>query len=226
MSNNRSLASITQKVLMALTGLFLCTFLVVHLAGNLQLIPGMGTREGFNEYALFMTTFPLIKIVSYGLYASIILHAIVALILTMQNKKARPVKYAKNNAAANSKWSSRNMGLLGSVILVFIVIHMRSFWARYHWGEMPIMELENGEKLKDLYTVTISAFQNPWYVLFYVVSLIALAFHLSHGFESGFQSLGLNHKKYTPWIKKFGVAFGIIICLLFAIIPISIYFAQ
>lgn len=221
MSNNRSLASITQKVLMALTGLFLCTFLVVHLAGNLQLIPGMGTREGFNEYALFMTTFPLIKIVSYGLYASIVLHAIVALVLTIQNKKARPIKYAKNNAAANSKWSSRNMGLLGSVILVFIVIHMKSFWAEYHWGELPLDA--NGNK--DLYEITIGAFKEPLYVLFYVISLIALAFHLSHGFESGFQSLGLNHKKYTPWIKKFGVAFGIIICLLFAIIPISIYFA-
>lgn len=222
MSNNRSLASITQKVLMALTGLFLCTFLVVHLAGNLQLIPGMGTPEGFNEYALFMTTFPLIKIVSYGLYASIILHAIVALILTIQNRKARPIKYAKNNAAANSKWSSRNMGLLGSVILVFIVIHMKNFWAEYHWGDLPLDA--NGNK--NLYKITVGAFQEPLYVLFYVLSLVALALHLSHGFESGFQSLGLNHKKYTPWIKKFGVAFGIIICLLFAIIPISIYFAQ
>lgn len=222
MSNNRSLASITQKVLMALTGLFLCTFLVVHLAGNLQLIPGMGTKEGFNEYALFMTTFPLIKIVSYGLYASIVLHVIVALILARQNSAARPVGYAKNNAAANSSWASRNMTLLGLVTLVFIIIHMKSFWAEYHWGELPMDA--NGNK--DLYTITVGAFEQWWYTLFYVVALIALAFHLMHGFQSGFQSLGLNHAKYTPWIKKIGVAFGIIICLLFAIIPITIYFAQ
>lgn len=222
MSNNRSLASITQKVLMALTGLFLCSFLVIHLAGNLQLIPGFGTAEGFNEYALFMTTFPVIKIISYGLYASIVLHAVVALILTIQNKNARPVKYAKNNAAANSKWSSRNMGLLGSVILFFIIVHMRQFWAEYHWGDLPLDA--NGNR--DLYLITTGAFKEPLYVILYVISLIALAFHLSHGFESGFQSLGLNHKKYTPVIKKIGVAFGIIVCLLFAIIPVSIYLAQ
>lgn len=222
MSNNRSLASITQKVLMALTGLFLCTFLVVHLAGNLQLIPGMGTREGFNEYALFMTTFPLIKIVSYGLYASIVLHAIVALILTVQNNKARPIRYAKNNAAANSSWASRNMGLLGTVILAFIIIHMKSFWAEYHWGSLPLDA--NGNK--DLYEITVTAFQQWWYSLLYVISMVALAFHLMHGFQSGFQSLGLSHAKYTPIIKKVSMAFGIIICLLFAIIPISIYFAQ
>ncbi len=207
---------------MALTGLFLCTFLVVHLAGNLQLIPGMGTREGFNEYALFMTTFPLIKIVSYGLYASIVLHAIVALILTVQNNKARPIRYAKNNAAANSSWASRNMGLLGTVILAFIIIHMKSFWAEYHWGSLPLDA--NGNK--DLYEITVTAFQQWWYSLLYVISMVALAFHLMHGFQSGFQSLGLSHAKYTPIIKKVSMAFGIIICLLFAIIPISIYFAQ
>lgn len=131
-------SSVAKKYWMALTGLFLCLFLVGHLAGNLQLI--FGTALQFNEYALFMTTNPAVKILSYLTYISIVFHAIDGIVLTIQNKKARPIGYAKNNAAANSAWASRNMAILGTLVLVFIATHMINFWAKMHFDKnMPLM---------------------------------------------------------------------------------------
>lgn len=223
MSNQGLLAtSIARKVLMALTGLFLTLFLVVHLAGNLQLIPGMGTKEGFNEYAIFMTSFPLIKITSYGLYATILGHALLGLVLTLQNRKARPEQYAYSKPSRNSNWASRNMGLLGTIIFVFIVLHMRSFWFEYHWGELPVDA--NGNR--DLHGITIAAFYQWWYVLIYVVAMAALAFHLLHGFQSAFQSLGWNHPKYTPIVKRTGAVLSIALCAGFALIAVLIFVDQ
>lgn len=116
---------------MALTGLFLCLFLVGHLLGNLQLFAGGEEgKRAFNEYAYFMAHNPLIKVASYLTYISILFHAIDGLLLAVQNAKARPVKYASNNAAANSSWASRKMALLGSIILIFICTHMVNFWAK------------------------------------------------------------------------------------------------
>lgn len=213
--------SLVKKWLMALTGLFLCVFLVVHLLGNLQLfIPGEEGREAFNGYSKFMTSNPLIKTVSYLLYASIILHAAVSLILTAQNRKARPVRYAKSTPSANSTWSSRNMGILGTVILIFIVIHMKSFWYEMHWGGLPMDPWGH----KDLYTITVAAFKEGWYVALYVFSMAAIAFHLVHGFASAFQTLGLRNKKYYPFINGFGWFFALSISAAFAAIPLYIYF--
>lgn len=124
-------SSIAKKYWMALTGLFLCLFLVGHLLGNLQLfIPGEAGKRAFNEYAYFMTHNPAIKLMSYLTYASILFHAIDGIMLTIANKKARPVAYAYNNPGANSSMASRNMALLGSVILIFIVTHMANFWGK------------------------------------------------------------------------------------------------
>ena len=147
-------SSIGKKYWMALTGLFLCVFLVGHLAGNLQLI--FGTPLQFNEYALFMTTNPAVKLLSYLTYISILFHAVDGILLTIQNKKARPIGYAKNNAAANSKFASRNMAVLGTLILVFIVTHMVNFWAKMHFSEMPLQSITietMGEK-QNLYLTT------------------------------------------------------------------------
>ena len=217
--------SVFKKVLAAFTGLFLCLFLVGHLAGNLQLLfPLMGhstaeAQTAFNEYALFMTTNPAVKIMSYITYFSILFHAVMGIYLARKNRQARPVGYGKNNVSANSMWSSRNMGLLGIVIMAFIVLHMSDFWFKMHFG--PIGEDPNG--LTDLYSLVITKFGQLWYVALYVVCMIAVALHLVHGFQSGFQSLGLNHPTYTPIIKKTGLAFAIIIPLLFAIIPVAIF---
>ena len=221
-SNRKThVSSLVKKWLMALTGLFLCIFLVVHLLGNLQLfMPAVKGQEAFNSYSKFMTSNPLIKTVSYLLYASIILHALVSLWLTIQNRKARPVRYAKNTPSANSTWSSRNMGILGTIILVFIIIHMKNFWYEMHWGNMPIDPWGN----KDLYTITVAAFREIWYVVLYVFSMAAIAFHLVHGFASAFQTLGLRNKKYYPLISGFGWFFSLTIPTAFAAIPVYIYF--
>jgi succinate dehydrogenase / fumarate reductase cytochrome b subunit len=216
-------SSIVRKVWMSLTGLFLCSFLLIHLLGNLTLMgPEETAKETFNAYAHFMTTFPLIKAVSYLLYFSILFHAVWGIMLEMKNRSARPVKYAYNKASANSIWASRNMGLLGTIILVFIVTHMYHFWYVMHWGDIPLDNAGN----KDLYTVVIDFFRAPTTgvigTVFYVFAMAALGFHLYHGFQSGFQTLGVNHRRYTPMIKKFGAAFSVIIPLAFAIIPIYI----
>lgn len=230
-------SSIAKKYWMAFTGLFLCLFLVGHLAGNLQLfIPGESGRLQFNEYAKFMTSNPAVKVLSYLTYFSILFHAIDGIALTIQNRKARPMKYAYNKPGANSSWPSRNMALLGTALLAFIAVHMTNFWARMHFGEMPVQLItdENGVatgEIKDLYTVVVQFF-NPEVnnlaivaLIFYVISMAAIAFHLWHGFQSAWQSLGLDHRRYTPIIHGVGKAFSVVVPLLFAAIPVYIFVA-
>lgn len=215
--------TIGRKVVMALTGLFLILFLVVHLIGNLQLLKS-DEGEAFNIYAQFMTTNPLIKVVSYVNYAFILIHIIWAIILTRRNRSARgPEGYAVNRNS--SHWTSRNMGILGTFILIFLVIHLRSFWYEMHWGGIPTATYA-GAEYKNLYAVVDSAYANIWFVVLYVVSMALLAFHLFHGFGSAFQTLGWNHVKYNPLIRFIGVAFAIIVPALFALIPVYMYINQ
>jgi succinate dehydrogenase / fumarate reductase cytochrome b subunit len=213
-------SSIGKKSLMSLTGLFLILFLVIHLIGNLQLLHDDQGRA-FNVYAKFMTSNPLIKTVSYVNYAFIVLHIVVAIVLSLGNRKARGQGYAVTNKSAT--WSSRNMGILGTLVLVFLVIHLKGFWAEMHWGTTIQWVNYDGEQVKDLYTIVNDAYKIPAYVAVYVLSMIAVAFHLYHGFGSAFQTLGLNHVKYNGVIKFVGVAFAIIVPALFALIPIMMY---
>lgn len=203
---------------MSLTGLFLCSFLIVHLSGNFQLLKGDNGLQ-FNEYAKFMTTFPLIKALSYGLYAGFLLHIIDGLVLAYQNKKARPVSYGYSKPGSSSSWASRNMAVLGTIILVFLIVHLRNFWYEMHFGSIPMDSAGN----KDLYSVVSAAFSQWWYVALYVVAMAAVAYHLLHGFQSAFQTLGLNHQKYTPAIKAIGYVFSIAVPLGFASIPIIMF---
>lgn len=250
-------SSIGKKLIMAATGIFLCTFLVVHLVGNLQLFRD-DNGQAFNAYAYFMTHFTPIKIVSYLLYASIILHAVYALVVTIGNNKARPVKYAVQAPQANSPWTSRNMGILGTILLVFIVVHMSNFWWKYHNAELPYaryeinlndpkditvselpydanrlvhsdyVDVQAGKQVvvsKDLYKLVANSFKTWWYVVLYVISMAALAFHLIHGFRSAFQTVGWDNKKYIPLIRFVGVwIFGVLIPLGFAAMPVYFYF--
>jgi succinate dehydrogenase / fumarate reductase, cytochrome b subunit len=304
-------SSIAKKYWMALTGLFLCLFLVGHLAGNLQLI--FGTSKQFNEYALFMTTNPAVKLLSYLTYISILFHAIDGILLTIQNKKARPIGYAKTDGSSSS-FASRNMAVLGTIILVFIATHMVNFWAKMHFdqemplakqesmqmpdqfeyigvpgsriqnipiqnnmslkemvdnankqqmakapgmGENPdksntkkfelvgsnsIKDVKSGEIIftgyKDLHKLTVDFFKSKkklfgiipneglLFTIGYVLAMLALSFHLWHGFQSAFQTIGVNSSKLTPVIKFFGKAFAIIVPLLFAIIPLILHFKK
>jgi succinate dehydrogenase / fumarate reductase cytochrome b subunit len=273
-------SSIGKKVFMALTGLFLCTFLVGHLLGNLQLILKTGEegRRAFNEYAYFMGHNPFIKILSYVTYVAVLIHIIDGFALTIQNRKARPVRYANNKPAANSSSASRSMAILGTLILVFLATHMANFWWKMKVKEeVPLhtykLEMENpmmgannpeiyythvpgiqpipkdknniiekgtdlyikgtnvkvAEGYRDLHSLVIDFFSKSknegalFAVLFYIISMIVLAYHLLHGFQSAFQSLGINHPKYTPLIKMIGTGFAVIVPFLFAIIPVIIY---
>ncbi|MBV6653960.1 MAG: succinate dehydrogenase cytochrome b subunit [Mameliella sp.] len=217
-------SSIGRKIVMSLTGLFLIVFLLVHLVGNLQLLAGDG-GEAFNLYAEFMTTNPLIKTTSYLLYAGILLHAFQGWALWRQNRKARgSERYAVkvNKVAGTNGFAASNMGWLGTIIFVFIVVHMYQFWLQMKLGATP-MATYDGKEVKDLYTLVAEAYNNIGYVVFYVISMAVIGYHLIHGFHSAFQTLGINHRKYTPFIKGLGKAYAILIPAGFAIIPILMY---
>lgn len=216
-------SSIGKKIIMSLTGLFLISFLTVHLIGNLQLlIPDDG--YAFNTYAYFMTTNPLVKFISYGLYALILLHAVQGIIMAWSNKKAKGSSY-KVNTYKNKSWASNNMALLGILIFAFLMIHMGDFWWKMKWNRLDVITSYEGyDSIKDLYGRVAAAYKVWWVVLAYLVGLAALALHLMHGFASAFQTLGLNHRKYTPIIKLAGMAYSILIPLGYAIIPIFMYF--
>lgn len=206
---------------MALTGLFLILYLVVHLLGNFQLLFADKGRS-FNIYAKFMTSNPAINVISYVLYSSILIHTIWAIILSVKNRRARGPKGYKV-VRNSSPWTSRNMGIFGSVIFIFLVIHMKDFWAVMHWGKMATATYD-GVDYKDLYLVTAEAFSHGWYVILYTICMAVLSFHLWHGFASAFQTLGLNHVKYNPVINFIGKAFAIIVPAAFAYIPIWMFY--
>lgn len=216
-------SSIGNKLVMSLTGLFLIIFLVVHLIGNLQLLAGDG-GEQFNMYTKFMTTSPLVKTISYLLYTFILLHAIQGIALFRRNRAARPVRYAVTTGA-NSGFASRNMGPLGVIILVFILLHMWQFWFQMKTGGVDMVSYGE-ETVKDLYTPVSVAFSSWYYVLIYVVSMVVIGLHLWHGFQSAFQTLGLNHKKYTPVIQFVGKLYSVVIPAGFALIPLLFFFMK
>ena len=216
-------STIFRKTLAGLSGLFLVLFLLGHLLGNLQLfIPGEDGQKQFNEYALFMTTNPAVKILSVLTYSSIILHTVLTLFLAFQSSNARDIKYLQSSGNANSTWGSKNMAVLGTLILVFIVIHMKSFWYEMHFGVIGLDPWGN----KDLHTVTVTAFNELWYVLFYVLSMVVLAIHLKHGVESVFQTLGIKTRRYVSLIHKAAYGFALIVPAAFASIPIYLYVTQ
>jgi len=254
-------SSIGRKLIMSLTGLFLCTFLIVHAAGNIQLFND-DYGLSFNQYSVFMTTFTPIKIVSYLLYASILLHAINSLFITLANRKARQTGYGAKKDPRSSSWASKNMGILGTILLIFLITHMANFWYKYKFGEVPWVEYtvdvntgvpigeplvvtgsdlvpheylttdESGSGMKkvvirDLYIVVSKAFKQPMLVVLYLLGLIALAYHLVHGFQSAFQTMGIRHKSYTGIIRGIGIwVFGIIIPLVFAAMPVYFYLTK
>ncbi len=215
--------SIGRKTWMALTGLFLCVFLIVHLAGNLTLLlPEADARTMYNAYSAFLVGNPLVKVISWVLYASILAHVVVSLVLTIQNRRARGDEgYAYERPSESSSWHARSMGLLGTVLLVFLVIHMKTFWFEYHWGEVAL----DAEGNKDLYGLVVAAFSQTWYVALYVVSMIALGYHLVHGTYSACRTLGLHHRRYAGLIEKLAVVFAIGISAGFALLPVWIHVA-
>lgn len=217
-------SSLGQKLIMSLTGIFLILFLIVHLAGNLQLL-AHDNGESFNIYAAFMSHNPFIRVISIGLYTFIVLHAVQGMALYFTNRKAKG-PYSSKGKVDGADWPSRNMALLGILIFAFLLLHMGDFWWKMRFTDsLPLVNYSGHDQpVEDIFSRVHVAFQELWIVIVYLIGVIALAFHLVHGFQSAFQTLGLNHKKYTPVIKGIGWIYAILFPLGFAILPLYHYF--
>lgn len=208
--------NIGRKLLMGATGLFLVTFLVVHCYVNAQIFYNDGGAN-FNVYAHFLGTNPIVRILEIGLMVFLLWHIILGLQLWFKNMARRKTRYAVKPGNKTSSWYSRSMGILGTLILLFLILHLSAFWVpnRAH-------QITEGEE-RDLFSMMASAFSNPIIVIVYILGCFSLAWHLVHGFYSAFQTFGLTTHRYKKLIYNIGVAFSIIVPLIFALMPVWFY---
>ncbi|MFH0989644.1 MAG: succinate dehydrogenase cytochrome b subunit [bacterium] len=203
-------SSVGKKIVMSLSGLFLCTFLIVHVSINLLLFKNDGGLV-YNQFSGFMSSNPIIRTIEVLLFVGIIAHIISGTIVWLRNRASRPVGYEVYKLKDNTKFESRTPMLTASAAFVgfFLVTHLNTFWVPIRFGTEP----------HDTYDMVVQAFSSPTYGLFYIIALLFLAFHLKHGFQSGFQTLGLTDKKYKWLIDAFAVIFWLVIPILFAAMP-------
>ncbi len=213
--------SVGKKLIMSLAGLFLITFLVVHLGINLTLILSDST-DTFNKAAHFMGTTTVIEVMEIVLFGGFLLHMIFGVVVSLQNMMARPVKYKVSN---NSQMSffSKYMFHTAVVIAIFIVLHLFDFYIKAKYLHEAAEITIDGETMHNLGQLVIERFSLIGVDIFYLVALLGLGFHLHHGFQSAFQTIGLNHPVYTPIIKGLGVAYTVLVTLGFMAIPVVIY---
>jgi len=206
-------SSIGRKLLMGLTGLFLCSFLVVHLTGNLLLFRNDG-GEAFNQYSHFMSTNGVIRTLEIGLFLAFAIHIVLGIRLWLNNRKVRPRNYTVKPGSSTSSLAARISFLTGSILFFFLVVHLRTFFFPSRFS---------GEELS-MYHLVRDAFASPWYSVFYLLAMVLLGYHLRHGFQSAFQTLGLRGKRYVPLIEAFGFIFWFLIPLGFAAMPLFFLF--
>ncbi len=211
-------SSIGRKLIMSITGLFLILFICVHLSVNLLLIFD-DTGVLFNMAAYFMDSNPIIKIIEPLLAVGFAFHLIFATIITIQNQKTRKTKYYINNKKS-STWTSRNMFILGALILTFLAVHLSNYFYKIKFGTMPTIEID-GILMNNTYLVVSSSFiNNFWYSLIYIAAGIFLGLHLTHGFWSAFQTLGWTNTLWLKRLKIIALVYAIIVATGFSIIPI------
>jgi len=210
--------SIGKKILVGATGLFLILFLIVHCYVN-AMIFWCDEGKHFTEAASFMGGNVAVRILEIGLFAGLIIHALQGLMLWRQNAARRPVAYAVKAGNKTSRWYSRSMGLLGTLILMFLILHLYHFWAPNRYGQA----FDAAWTEESLYEKMLVVFSAPWVVIVYVLGCISLAWHLMHGFFSGFQTFGLATHRYKGLIRATGVAFSIIVPLIFASMPVYLH---
>jgi succinate dehydrogenase / fumarate reductase cytochrome b subunit len=206
-------SSIGKKVLMSLTGLFLMVFLTEHLVGNLLLFAN-DQGKIYEAYGDFLVSNPVIRFIEIFLFLGVIGHAILGVILWFKNRMTRPVKYKSFRLKDNATLASRTTIITGSMIGVFLYIHLKTFF---------IPSRFSAEKVST-YELVVKAFSNPWYDAFYLVALFLLGYHLRHGFQSAFQTLGLRNKTYTSFLDLLAFIVWCLIPLGFAAIPIYFFF--
>jgi succinate dehydrogenase / fumarate reductase cytochrome b subunit len=208
-------SSIGKKFMMALTGICLILFLIIHLINNLTLFAG---PEIFNTVVKNLDGIkPLVRIIEVILSLIFILHIFNGGWLWWENRQARPIKYTVNGSSKNSTFFSQTMIYSGSIVFIFLVLHLKTFWVWFNLGHPMAKEHR-------YYEIVSQSFQNPIYSSVYIFTMILLGFHLNHGFQSAFQTFGWNHKKYFPFIEKIGFFYSWITALLFASIPVYFLF--
>lgn len=206
-------SSIGKKFIMALTGTLLMMFLLVHLVGNIMLYFG---PDAFNTYVKILDSVkPLIRVIEVILAIIFISHIFNGIWLRFENKKANPQKYAVNATRQNTEVSSRTMILTGSFILLFLIIHLYTFWAKFNFSE-----LSESEKF---YSFITNSFKDPLFAGVYFVAMLFLGFHLNHAFQSAFQTFGWNSRKYGAFIKKLGFWYAVFVSAVFASIPLYFF---
>ena len=216
-------STIGRKYAMALSAMFLLIFLVMHLSVNLLSVI---SEDAFNSASYFMGYNPAVQVVMQPiLIFAVFFHFIMGFVLEAKNNKARPVKYAVNNGAANSTWMSRNMIISGLVILAFLGLHMYDFWLHEMTYKYVPGEGDPNDMTRFWHELH-AKFADLWRVIFYIVAFVLLGLHLAHGFQSSFQSIGARHPKYTPIIKAFGNWYSILIPAGFIIIAIFHFVTQ
>ncbi|MFH0894913.1 MAG: succinate dehydrogenase cytochrome b subunit [Bacteroidota bacterium] len=216
--SNLVVSSIGQKLFVALAGLFLMCFLLIHLVINLLVLRNDG-GDWYLQAAHFMGSNVFIKIFEVVLFGGFFLHMIVAVFVTLKNWAARPVNYYKSNQSKTS-FFSKYMFHTGLIILAFLALHfVNFFFVKLGWVAPP-----EGVEREDFYTMCVMLFSNVWYAVVYIAFMIFLGFHLNHSLQSAFQTLGWNHNKYTPLIKGFGTFYAILIGAGYSIIPIYFLF--
>lgn len=211
-------SSIGKKWVMGLTGIFLILFLIVHVGLNACIWANDG-GEMFNTGAHFMGSNIIPRLLEIGLIAGFLLHIIQGLMLEFQNRAKRKKGYAVSMGNKGSKWYSRSMGLLGTLILIFLIIHLSHFWVPNRSSQGWVL----GEEI-NLYDRMKVVFQQEWVVIVYILGCISLAWHLAHGFQSAFRTIGVSNPKYLSMLNAIGISFSIIVPGAFALMPISFYF--
>lgn len=223
-------SAIGKKLVMAFTGIFLIIFLVVHASANACIfVPDNGAT--FNNVAHFLGTNWVMHLLEIGLFVGFILHIVQGITVTIQNKKKRTVKYAVVKRP-NTHWYSASMGLLGVIILIFLIIHLGQFWVHTRFaavfGGVGDITYTKGmyvnKPVDNLFHQMEIVFSHAWVVIVYLIALIALGFHLAHGFQSAFRTLGMTSSRYISIISGIGIAYSIIIPLAFATMPVLMYF--
>ncbi len=215
-------SSIGKKIVMALTGIFLVVILVVHCYVNANVFFA-NPAENFNRAAHFMGTNMLIRVTEIGLFAGFIIHIIQGYKLEIQNRSSRKSRYAVTAGNKTSKWYSRSMALLGTLILLFLIVHLVHFWVPSRFGGLdPVVY--NGIEHHDLYAQMQNVFDQPVWVILYLIGCFSLSWHLLHGVQSAAQTLGWTNSTYYGIIQKVGIVFSIVVPLIFALMPIFMHF--
>lgn len=208
--------SIGKKQIMGVTGLLLCGFVLTHLLGNLTLFIG---SDAFNKYSHALTSNPLIYLAEVGLVILFFSHIVMAIKLTRENKAARPTDYyMRTKSGRGSTFASSTMIYSGVITLIFLIIHINGLKFGTHYDTNIA-----GVEMRDIYRTTIEYFQAPLHLAIYLIAVITLGIHVSHGFWSAFQSLGLNHPKYMPKLRCASVLFGLLIAIGFSTLAIYCY---